>query len=337
MRRSKHRVKALALISSGLDSLLAAKIIKDLGVKVQGIHFFLGFDFLKKEDRQREVKKLVRPLRIPIAVLDVSEGFLDIFLHPEHGYGSGVNPCIDCRLYSLRRAKEVMERLDAQFLITGEVVGQRPMTQNKPTLFHIDKVSGLKGLILRPLSAKLLPPTRAEEENWIDREKLYKISGRSRKDQIALAHQFGITRYNQPAGGCLLTDLNFAKRAKTLFLHKEKKEITFDLLKLLRLGRHFWPDNNLWVIVGRNKEDNSALERFREKRWVFQALNYKGPLVLAEGVRDERDRGVVAAITARYCSKGKGSPIRIRYERGNEEGIISCSPISDSLLDKWRV
>ena len=337
MIRSHEKVKAIALMSSGLDSLLTAKIVSDLGIDVHGVCFFFQFDSLAEKKRSGEIEDLVRPLGIPLTIMDISEEILPILLQPEHGYGSGVNPCIDCHLFMLKRAKELMDKISARFIVTGEVVGQRPMSQTKPTLFHIDKVSGLKGIVLRPLSAKLLPVTLAEERGWVDREELYGFSGRSRKPQIDLARKLGISHFNSPAGGCILTEPNYSRRVNAFFAHRGKDEVTVEELKLLRLGRHFWPHDHLQVVVGRDERDNSALEAFREGRWVFKPIGTdKGPLVLAHGVKSKNDRKIVAGITARYCNSQKEAKITIHY-KGDEEGLIEVTPISDSILEKWRV
>ena len=338
MIRSGEHIQAVALVSSGLDSLLAAKIVRDLGVAVRGVHFVMRFDVLDVEERREEVEALVRPLGIRLHVEDISESFLPILLNPEHGYGSEVNPCIDCHLFMLKRAKGVMDRLGARFSVTGEVVGQRPMSQTKPTLFHIDRVSGLKGFILRPLSAKLLPPTLVEEKGWVDREKLYAISGRSRRPQIELARRLGIVGYKQPAGGCILTDPSYAKRFRHLVDSKGRDTLTVEDLQLLRLGRHFWPRKTLQVIVGRDEGDNRALEPFRAGRWVFRPADTdKGPLVLASGVEDGEDVETVAGIVARYSKAERNSRVRVRYENGEEEGSVWGTPVADAVLEGWRV
>ena len=338
MTKLNDKIKAIALMSSGLDSLLAAKIVSDLGIDVHGLTFYFQFDKLAEKQESGEVADLVRPLGIPITIIDMTDAFLPILLDPAHGYGSGVNPCIDCHLYMLSRAKEMMDETGARFLVTGEVVGQRPMSQHKPTLFHIDKVSGLKGLILRPLSAKLMPPTIPEQEGWIDRQKLYDISGRSRKRQIDLAGALGITRFNAPAGGCILTEPNFSRRVKAFFAHRGKDAVTVDELKLMRLGRHFWPGATLHVIVGRDKQDNGALEAYKMGRWLFRAADtVKSPTVLATGIEDEVDLSVVAGITAKYTRMSEGGLVRIRYERESESGEIWTDPIDDSTLKDWIV
>ena len=331
-------IKAVALISSGLDSLLAAKIVIDCGINVHGVCYFFQFDTLAEKKKSGEIEDLIRPLGIPLTIVDFSEEILPVLRNPDHGFGSGVNPCIDCHLTMFQHAKKMMDQIGARFLVTGEVVGQRPMSQTKPTLFHIDKVSGLKGLILRPLSAKLLPVSLAEEKGWVERDKLYGFSGRSRKAQIDLARKLNIPRFNLPAGGCVLTEPNYSRRVKAFFKHRGKDGVTVEELRLLRLGRHFWPKDRLQVVVGRDEKDNRNLEAFKDGRWIFQAADtHKGPITLASGVIDESDREIVAGITARYCKGSRESKIRIQYEGEAGEGVIRISPISDSLLNQWRI
>lgn len=333
----KTPIRAIALMSSGLDSLLAAKLIKDQGIDVRGVCFYFRFDNLADKIRSGKVDELVTPLDIPIQYIDVSEEYLLMWLDPPRGYGSGVNPCIDCHLFFLKQAAGMMESINAKFLITGEVVGQRPMSQNRPTLDHIEKVSELKGLILRPLSGKLFPPTLPEIEGWIDREKLLDISGRGRSRQLELAKQLGVEKFTPPAGGCVLTEPNFSRRAKALLDHRNKSEITIDALRLLRHGRQFWIDDHLYVIVGRDEPDNDALEEFRPGRWAFMAADTdKTPLVLAEGIRNDHDIETVARITARYCSGDKSNPRKIQYTSAEKEGKIDVLPAHDSLIESSR-
>lgn len=332
-----EKVKAIVCLSSGLDSLLSAVIMKRLGIDITGLHCMFRFDPVSQTDKPARIRELIDPFEIPLVLKDTTNDFIKMFLDPEHGYGSEMNPCIDCRLLTLRYARDLMNEIGARFVVTGEVVGQRPMTQNKPTIFHIDKVSGLKGLILRPLCAKVLPPTVPEQEGWVDREKLYDISGRGRKRQIALAGELGLSDYNQPAGGCLLTDPQWSKRAQALMAHRSAEDMTAENIQLLRLGRHFWPGGDLWIIAGRDEADNRVLEQYQEGRWVFHPPDFKGPLVLAEGICDERDRVLAARITARYCKHKEENQIDIQYKMGNEQGILSVQPFEDRDIEGWRV
>lgn len=328
--------KAVALISSGLDSLLAAKLVRDLGIEVYGVNFYFQFDSLADKVKNGGVQTLLEPFGIPIQSMDVTEDYLPILLNPEHGYGSGVNPCIDCHLFMLKKAKVIMDDIGAHFLVTGEVVGQRPMSQNKPILLHMNKISGLGNIILRPLSAKLLPVTLPEEKGWIDREKLLEIRGRSRKIQLELVKKWGIKRFGTPAGGCVLTDPIFSKRLKKFITNRGKEAVTIEILKLLRYGRHFWVTPELHVIVGRNAEENLILESYRQNRWRFFPLDERGPLVLAQGVENDAEKEVISRITARYSS-GEKSNRRIIFKSDTTQGELTVDPILDRDLEAWRV
>jgi len=332
-----EKVKAIVCLSSGLDSLLSAVIMKRLGIDVIGLHCMFRFDPVSQTDKPARIRELIEPFDIPLVVKDTTDDFIKMFLDPDHGYGSEMNPCIDCRLLTLRYARDLMKETDARFVVTGEVVGQRPMTQNKPTIFHIDKISGLKGLILRPLSARLLPVTLPEQKGWVDREKLYDISGRGRKRQIALAEGFGLTDYNQPAGGCILTDPQWAKRAQALLTRRSAESMTADNIQLLRLGRHFWPADHLWIIVGRDEADNRMLEKYQKGHWILHPTDFKGPLVLAEGIRDRRDLNLAARITARYCSRKDNGDFDIHYKINDEQGVLKVPPFEDKDIQDWRV
>ncbi len=334
----KKNLHAVALISSGLDSLLAAKIVQNQGIDIRGVCFVFGFDNLAERAEAGSVASLFRPFGIPVDVIDFSDIIVPIILNPRHGLGSAVNPCIDCHIAMLRRAKTIMDDMGARFLVTGEVVGQRPMSQTKQMLIHINKETDFGDLILRPLSAKLLQPTHPESEGWVDRDKLYDISGRSRKRQFALAEELGIKQFQSPAGGCILTEPTFSERVKAYWSHHGKEGVTAETFRLLRLGRHFWPRDHLHVIVGRDQKDNEALSAFAGGRWAFEAADTeKTPLVLAEHVHDDSDIRTAASITARYCSM-RGDPfVRILCQKGMEEMIIEVNPASETDLESWRV
>ncbi len=327
--------QAIALVSTGLDSLLSAVIVKKQGVQVYGLH--CSFSFGKRADRILELEQTLTSFDIPLEVEDITEPFIEILRHPEHGFGSGVNPCIDCHMFMLRRAKAYMEKMRAAFVITGEVVGQRPMSQNRPTLFHIEKEVGLERLILRPLSAQCLPVTIPEEQRWVDREKLYGIQGRSRKTQMALASQWGFTHYPQPAGGCILTDPAFAKRFKRFVSHFGSNALSSHVMQLLRHGRHFWPKSTLWIIVGRNEPDNHALQNLAKGLWIFEPVDSKGPLALAQGIENEEDIDWVARVVARYCNPSSESEICVRYQFGDREGTVKSRPWEEDVLERWKV
>jgi len=326
-------IKAVALVSSGLDSLLSAKIVRDQGIDVQGLHCSFSFNFSTGIDRKTALGELLRPMGIPLHVLDITEPYMDVLRNPAHGFGSSVNPCIDCHLFMLQKAKKWMEEIDARFVVTGEVVGQRPMSQNRPTLFHIEKLADLRRLILRPLSAKLLPVTVPEENGWIDREKLYAISGRGRKPQEALALQFGLTDYFQPAGGCILTDPFYAKRIKAFIRFRGQLNLTPEVMNLCRLGRHFWIDGRLWIIAGREEKDNLSLATHRVGKWMFFPEDEKGPVVLADGIRGESDVQLAAGITARYSKNS----VAIVASNDGQKGRFQVQPVTEAFIAAHRL
>ena len=329
--------RAVALMSSGLDSLLSAKIVRDQGIEVDGLHCTFQFGFAPGPSRSEELKLLIEPIGIRLHVLDVTEPYMDILRRPAHGFGSAVNPCIDCHLFMLRQAKALMEKIGADFVVTGEVAGQRPMSQTRPMLFHIEKLAGLKGLILRPLSAKALPVSIPEEKGWIDREALYGVTGRGRKAQEALAARFGFNRYFQPAGGCILTDPYYARRIKAFIRHRGQEALTSRVMLLCRFGRHFWLDGGRWAVVGRDEKDNEALEGLAEGKWIFEAADYQGPTVIADGDWNEAEARRIASILVRYVNKRRETEIRVRCRREGKEYELLAQPAEASDVEAWRV
>ncbi len=261
-------------------------------------------------------------------------------MNPKHGYGSAMNPCLDCRGYMLRRAKTYMEEVGAQFVFTGEVLGQRPMSQYRRALDVVADESGLGGYLVRPLSAKLLPPTIPEEKGWIDREKLGAISGRSRKEQYRLAEQLGVNVYSQPAGGCCsLADRNYGKKLRDLLDHFEQGRVpTLDDVIMLKVGRHFRPSNDFKVIVGRDEVENRFLERYAENgRLTFTSIDVVGPVTLAEGKMGEEQIRTAAAITARYADASGMDIVRIKYESDVAAGIVEVQPALQQEIEEWRI
>ena len=317
-------MKAIALLSGGLDSTLAAKVLLDQGIELEAINFLTVFcTCTKGGETCLASQKAVEALGISLKVFNVSEEFLEIVKHPRHGYGSNMNPCIDCRIFMLKKAKARMESTGASFIVTGEVLGQRPMSQRRDAMRQTEKESGLDGLILRPLSAKFLPPTLPEQQGWVDREKLLGIQGRSRKEQMKLAAQFGIHDYPCPAGGCLLTDPGFAHRIRDLMNHHP--DFSINDVHLLKVGRHFRLSPALKLIVGRNEEENQKVQTFaREGDLLLKMLHRPGPLSLLRGKAEEEEIRTAAAITARY-SKAMDS----------EETEVECREVSSDA--SWAV
>jgi len=323
-------------MSTGLDSMLAALIVKHQGVDVEGICFTFQFDNLARKAEQGEVEKIGKRIGILIHTMDISEDFLPILLNPPHGYGSAFNPCIDCHLFMLKTAHTLLQQKEADFIVTGEVVGQRPMSQRHQIIRHMNNIMDFKSLVLRPLSAKLLELTTPEKEGWVNRDALYDISGRNRQRQIQLADEFGLDTYSTPAGGCILTDRTFAIRARALIEGMGKKRITVELLRLLRFGRHFWLRPGLLVVVGRDKADCESMEDFAAGRWSLEPADVSGPLVLAQGIENHDDLLKAAAVTARYTSKGGGEEIVVNYRHGKTQGMLRAAPAPEHELKKWQ-
>ena len=247
----KKKTRAIAMLSGGLDSALAVKMVLDQGVDVIGVKFSSPFCTCDQGGRCFS-KEVAESLGIPYKTIPKGKDYIKIIRNPKHGHGSGINPCIDCRIYILKKAKKLAEEIGAEFIVTGEVLGQRPMSQHSKALKIIEKEAGLEGRILRPLSAKVLPETKPEKAGVVDRTKLESISGRSRKQQLALAEALGIKDYACPAGGCLLTEKAFARKMRDLFAHK--KRVSMNDIMLIKIGRHFRFKTNR-IIVGRNPID----------------------------------------------------------------------------------
>lgn len=324
-------MRAIALLSGGLDSTLAAKVVMEQGIELEALNFLTVFcTCTNRGETCLASQKAVENLGIPLRILNVSEEYLSVVKHPRHGYGKNMNPCIDCRIFMLRKTKAYMKEVGAAFIVTGEVLGQRPMSQRKDTMRMIEKEAGLEGFILRPLSAKVLPTTIPEKEGWVDREKLLNISGRSRKTQMELAEHFGIRDYPCPAGGCLLTDPGFAKRVKDLLLHNP--DFSLNDVHLLKIGRHFRLSRMVKLVVGRNEEENRRIETFaRSGDVLLKAVRYPGPVSLLRGETDEKEKGMAAAITAHY-GKAKGiDQVEVNYRKIG--GLENQSLFVSSILE----
>ena len=260
--------KAIALISGGLDSILAAKIIESAGIEVIGIHFLLPFQ------KRRKIKSY----GINVVDVEVGEDYFTILHNPKHGFGRAMNPCIDCKIFLLKKAKELTKKYGADFIVNGDVLGQRPMSQNKSAMEIIEKEAGVEGLLVRPLTAKNLPPTIPEKNGLVRRELLYDIRGRLRKRQIELAKKFGIADYEQPAGGCRLTEIAYAEKLKKRL---ELGPLKMDDVPLLSIGRHFFEGS--WIILGRNERENKKLEKLAKKGDLIIIPEFPGPTALIRG------------------------------------------------------
>ncbi len=294
-------MKAIALISGGLDSELATRLVLQQGIEVVAVHFNTPFCLCnKKGSCKYEALRVVEILDLPLKTIFLGEEYLEIVKKPKYGYGKNLNPCIDCRILMFRKAKQIMNEVGASFVITGEVLGQRPKSQNIKALKIIEKESGLEGYILRPLSAKVLPETIPEKNGWVDRNKLLAITGRSRKQQFKLAEIFDMKNYPCPAGGCLLTDPNFAKRMKDLLVNCDS--ITLRDVNLLKIGKHFRISKEYKLIIGRNEQENNKIISLKQKNDVlFEPSNVKGPVGLGVGNFSNENLIVSSKILASYC------------------------------------
>lgn len=303
--------KAIGCISGGLDSTLAVCLMQKQGIEVVALHVLhlwrpLSSDAQAKPRAVRDIEAC----GVRVETIDATEADLEIVRHPDHGFGKRMNPCIDCRIWTLRQARRLMEEEGADFVFTGEVLGQRPMSQHRQALALVEREAGLDDRLLRPLSAKRLPPTRPEREGLVNREALLGLVGRSRKPQMALAAEFGITDYPSPAGGCLLTDPAFAHRLRELL---ERDEATVADVELLKVGRHFRLPDGSRVVVGRHYEDNLLLEGlFRDGDVCLEIADLPGPTTLLRGSASEGNMATAAALTLRYSKAraGETHPVR---------------------------
>jgi tRNA-specific 2-thiouridylase len=335
----KEQIKAIGLLSGGLDSLLATRIMLDQGVEVTALNFRTGFSYFERERAlgrdpgwPSDAEKAAATLGVKLEVIDVSDAYLPLVLDPRYGYGSGMNPCVDCRIFLLRRARAWMEAYGHHFVFTGEVVGQRPKSQMRPTLSTVERESGLEGYLLRPLSARLLKPTVPEQRGWVDREKLYAISGKGRKAQIALAEQFGITDYAQPSGGCCyLIDQTYSRRLRDLLAREGPEALTHEQVQLLALGRHLRLPSGRKVIVGRRKRENEYLATFGAQGVLVTTVDHPGPTTLVPDLPTQDEIETAARITAGYSDGRHELAVRVEVRRGAGRGemveVLTVEPI----------
>ena len=319
-------MRAISLFSGGLDSQLAVALIKKQNIDVLGINFVTPFFGASERTIQA-----AKDLGIELHTIDISDEYIPgVLNNPVYGYGKNLNPCIDCHGFMLKKAGDYMSQVDASFLVTGEVVGQRPMSQNKSALNAVDKLSGYRGFIVRPLSGKLLPSTEPEIRGWIEREGLLDISGRGRTRQMELADKFSIKDYPSPAGGCLLTEQNFARRLKKLL--ERNKAPRQDEMEILKVGRHFILDTDKLLVVGRNQSENRKLEEHTwPNDWLIRAADRPGPLGLLRYSKDYNPEllNFAAAIVARYSDAKNLEQARVKvYNPGDENlSFLEVSPL----------
>jgi len=332
-------MRAIALLSGGLDSTLATRIVLEQGIELEALNFLTLFcNCTHRGETCLASKKAVEGLGIPLTVFNVSEEYLEVVKHPKHGYGRNMNPCIDCRIFMLKKTKAYMETSGASFIITGEVLGQRPMSQRRDAMRLIEKEAGLEGFIVRPLSAKFLPATIPEERGWVDRERFLNISGRSRKPQIKMAKQFGIHDYPCPAGGCLLTDPGFSRRMRDLIAHHP--DFALNDVHLLKIGRHFRLSPSIKLVVGRHEDDNQKIQAFsQDGDLLMKALGTPGPLSLLRGGTGSEEIEKAAAITVRYGKAKDLKNVEVQYRRVGEDvdRSLLISPVSEGEIKECRI
>jgi hypothetical protein len=322
------KVKALSLFSGGLDSILATRLIMAQGIEVEAVQFvtpFFHYEIL--EDIEQHRKKTEKMYGINVRVVDISDNYLRLLHHPLHGFGKNFNPCIDCKIMMFQRAKQMLAERGASFLISGEVLGQRPMSQRRDTLNLIERDSGVRSILLRPLSAHLMQETLPEIEGWVDRSKLLRMSGRGRSAQIALAREFGITDYPAPAGGCTLADPILSKRIARLYTEDRTLSpfsITVPDIRTLLIGRQFLLPGGGWLVLGRDERDNDRLELLAQPDDALLYMEeWPGPAALLKKISTafpepeglQEALLLCASLVVRY---GKKLPA------GQSEGEVSC-------------
>lgn len=321
--------KALGLCSGGLDSILACLVLRRAGVEVAAVSFASPFFGADKAVAAAEAHV------IPLTVLEVGPEHLEsVVKHPRYGYGSNMNPCIDCHAYMFRKAAALAREQGCDFLFSGEVLGQRPMSQNRQALGTVAKHSGVGALILRPLSAQLLPPTAMEEAGLVDRSKLLGLSGRSRKPQMALAVELGVQDYPAPAGGCLLTEPGFSRRLKDLLAHDPAAGV--EAVELLKYGRHLRLSPAAKLALGRNQAENRELERLAPAGSLkLHALDAPGPLGVYAGPAAGADLELAASLVAGYGQSPADAPARVVAEGGEASQVLTVLPHSRRLAQPY--
>jgi len=329
-------MKVVVLISGGLDSSLAIKAIQNQGIEVLAINFlipFLKYDL--PNSHSFFAKRIAEQLGCEFKIIALTDDYLEMLKNPKHGYGKNFNPCIDCKILMLKQAKNIMTEVKASFIATGEVLGQRPMSQQRQSLKRIEEESGLKGLLVRPLSALLLASTIPQEKGWLREEFLFNIQGRGRRRQIDLAKEWGVEEYPWPGGGCLLTDSHFCRRLKDLLKYDK---LSIEDIELLKLGRHFRITPDFKLIVGRDKEENEKLFSLAKKEdLLFEPKNLPGPTGIGRGLAGQELKDIAAGIIARYTCLSSEVEIAYGVVSGKEKKLKFVKGMDEKQLKKWIV
>ncbi len=342
--------KAVALISGGLDSLLAAKLMLEQGIHVEGINFYTGFcveghtHAIRKKDKAKPKRNnalwSAEQLGIKLHIIDIIEEYKDVLINPKHGYGANMNPCLDCKIFMVGKARQWMDENGFDFIITGEVIGQRPMSQRKDLLPVVVRESGADDRLLRPLCAKNLAVTLPEREGWVKRDNLLDFSGRNRKPQMALAKKFGFEDYATPAGGCcFLTDENYSRKLVDLWQARNKKDYEFDDIMLLKVGRHIRPAPHYKLIISREEGENKFLNGYRKQFSTIEIKSHNGPLTLVDGQLIEADFQQAAGIAARFSQGRDAAQVTVKFTLINgEEKTLTIPPIpAAEIKPEWYI
>ncbi len=332
--------------------MLAARVVMEEGVEVEGLNFFTGF-CVEGHTHAIRAKDQVKPKRnnalwvaeqlgIKLHIIDISQPYKDVVLNPKHGYGANLNPCLDCKIFMVNQAQAwgFMEENDCDFIITGEVVGQRPKSQRRETMPLIAKESGAHDRLLRPLTALNLPPTLPERMGWVNREHLFGFHGRNRKPQMALAERFGFSEYAQPAGGCcFLTDARYSSKLADLWQARGERDYSLDDIMLLKIGRHVRPAANFKLIIGREEGENNYLEGYRKQFVHLRSVSHAGPLALIDGKPTAHDIDLAARIVARY-GQGRDADL-VTISAHHPDGVVEqlqVAPIPvHEMNSAWHV
>lgn len=322
----------VALYSGGLDSSLAIKLMTSLGYSVLGVKF--AIPFMPGKRVKESSLYFNEELSADIFVLPLGDDYIAMVRSPRFGYGDNMNPCVDCKIFFLRRAKTIMEEVGAKGIITGEVLGQRPMSQNIRAMHLIEKESGLIGRILRPLSAGLLEPTEIERSGFVNRESLLKLSGRSRKQTLLIASQLGIKNFGSPSGGCLLTDPAYSTRLKDAFRHNE---FSLEDVESLKFGRHFRFESGAKLIVGRNKSENEYLMELCKNKILIEPYDTPGPSCFLSMSATDDDIILAGRICARYSDKKNEENVPIIIKKGQVVSRVDVVPAPDELVKKYII
>lgn len=332
--------------------MLATRVILDQGIHVEGINFFTGFcveghtHAIRSKDKKKEKRNnalwVAEELGIKLHIIDVIEEYKDVVLNPKHGYGQHLNPCLDCKIFMVNKAAAWawMEENDFDFIITGEVIGQRPMSQRKATMPIIARESGADDRLLRPLCAKNLPLTLPEREGWVDRDRLFGFHGRNRTPQIELAKSLGIEEYSQPAGGCcFLTDKSYASKLGDLWQSRGERAYEIDDIMLLKVGRHLRPAPHYKLIISREEGENHYLTGYQHEYTTIRTVSHRGPVTIVDGAPDDDDLLFAARIAARYSQGRDADRVTLSITPPGKDGReVMVPPLAATeVLENWYV